>query len=637
MNKNISKIIRVAVGLASVGLIISCGESTNLADPSTAVSTQCTDENGLCVAGRFIDDAVYNLDYECGKVKGKTGLDGSFSCPLGSQVTFLIKNPKDVSSAPKQIVLGEIAVQKPAFLGATIKTFFYVTPQKLFTDRVQKLNMVRLLQALSDNPDSADSPAYIIFLSDMNKEKLASLAASLKPEDFKLPISTSADPAPPSAGSFDELVKPLLDAFTPAKTLISESKASEYLQRGINSSYAGVYTSPAGILASVVLNRDTGGMTGSNTADNKNFIATLWSVVDRKGRVMGGGVYSYEAAATLNHLLTTNPKPMELQALGTPGVAQTPAWPNSANLSGLAFSLRDENKAAIDAELMITQGVIDREAIAGTDTPGPNGARSIYRNLFDEMDAPLGRLGRWKLKESAGQTIAPDDTVYSLVRSAPAAPALDPDLWRVIAPSLPLNLALTFYNSDVAPPCDTTNGCTMDVIKVSILADGNIVSDLNGDCNAGIDKDTLVDAASQQELPLGLVQNIFQSRPNDLPKNATFMTLALIVPNRTPYDTNAYLPYAQFLTNFGVGVMLRVDDGSIADQYQLHSSSTNADGTTYTAQTAGWTNYFAFLRAIYAADPDRNPNTEDALPEAAGLEKNSGGYVHSALVTGPGC
>lgn len=631
MNKNISKIIRVAVGLASVGLIISCGESTNLADPSKAVSTQCTDENGLCVAGRFIDDAVYNLDYECGKVKGKTGLDGSFSCPLGSQVTFLIKNPKDVSSAPKQIVLGEIAVQRPAFLGATIKTFFYVTPQKLFTDRVQKLNMVRLLQALSDNPDSADSPAYIIFLSDMNKEKLASLAASLKPEDFKLPISTSADPALPSAGSFDELVKPLLDAFTPAKTLISESKASEYLQRGINSSYAGVYTSPAGILASVVLNRDTGGMTGSNTTDNKNFIATLWSVVDRKGRVMGGGVYSYESA-TPNQLLSTNPKPMELQALGTPGVAQTPAWPNSANLSGLAFSLRNENKAAIDAELMITQGVIDREAIAGTDIPGPSGARSIYRNLFDEMTAPLGRLGRWKLKEGLTQTIAPDDTVYSLVRSAPAAPALDPDLWRVIAPSLPLNLALTFYNSDVTPPCDTTNGCPIgDPVRVTILTDGNIVSDIDSDCNATIDKDTLVDDVSlpgeQQELPLGLVQNIFQSRANDLPANATFMTLALIVPNRTPYDTNAYLPYAQFLTNFGVGVMLRVDDG--AGQYQLHSSSTNADGTTYTAQTAGWTNYFAFLRAIYA--------TNNALPEADGLEKNSGGYVHSALVTGLGC
>ena len=78
--------------------INGCGESTNIQGNNNGVVTSCSSLLGVsCVTGRLIDDAAYNINYECdssagGKVKSVTASDGSFSCPNGSKVTFSLDN-----------------------------------------------------------------------------------------------------------------------------------------------------------------------------------------------------------------------------------------------------------------------------------------------------------------------------------------------------------------------------------------------------------------------------------------------------------------------------------------------------------------------------------------------------------------
>lgn len=655
MNKHYAKISFTLLGLLVASLLVSCGESNNLADPSAVAPSACKDLGVVCVTGRFIDDPVANLDYECDKLVATTETDGSFACPINSTVTFLIKNPDDKSSTAKKITLGSVQVKSPANLGASVTNFFFVTPASLSSDTVAQKNIVRLLHALSDDTTNPDLTGYIINLSDIDKKKLSYLGREIKAVDFSLPIgvatplppATPTTPASADPGSFDELVEPLLAALSPARSpMLLADKAAEYLQRGINSTFAGVYTNPLGILGTAGLPTGAAAMTGSSATQNKNMIATIWGVVDRKGRVMSAGTYSYEPISTSGQLLTTNPKAMEMTAFGT-GV---PLWPNSGNLVEMIFTLMDENNAQISKKLEITQGKMERDGLAGTDAQ--------YKNLFDEPKAPVGVLGRWKLTDTGTSSIEIPDTAtqFTLVRTAPAAAALNPDLWvnsnlwgthDSLYPHA-LHVQLSFFNSDTSTPsnpgCDAT-GCRIGApIFMTILQDGNIVSDINADCSV-VNPVTLVDANAQQELPLGLVQHIFKSESIDVPANKTFMTLALILPNKplvtpnSPTDDHAkYLRYAQLMTNFGRITVMQADVGD-PDYLKLHSvtSATQADKSvvrTYNSSTAGWSNYLTFAKSIDSDADDR------AVPQPTSAQtilyaKNSAGYVRSAPAACP--
>lgn len=659
MKKRYFKSIYTLLGLIGVSLLASCGESTNLKDPiNAATTTHCSDLDGVCIKGRFIDDAVFNLDYECDKVIATTGVDGSFSCPLNSTVTFLIKNPADTSGSPKKITLGQTVVKNPANLGNNLPVYFYVTPATLFPgDLVARQNAVRLLHALSDDPTSADLTGHIIYISDETKRKLTNLGQAISPADFSkaISIATPATPTSPAVssapGSFDELLEPLLGApvFSPPRSpMISAAKADEYLQRGINSTVAGVYTD-FGILSVIGLPFGVPAMTGFNASSTMT--ASIWAMVDRKGRVMGAGVYSYEPI-TSTQFLYTNSKPMELKSVGVAGSAGAPMWPNSGNLQGMSFDMMDGNNAATSMKLDIAQGVMEREAIAGNDT--------LYRSLFDvaaTAPVPIEKEGRWEVVDSLEtNNIAASTTAFTLLRSSPAAPSLDPDLWR--ATQFPLHVSLRFWNSDATTPiaagCDAS-GCPIGPpIQISILQDGNIVSDVNGDCSA-VDPDTLQHISGSnpgyQELPLGLVQNIFTSGPKDTPANATFMTLALVLPNKPLVassvpgdDQEKYLRYAQFLTNYGGATLMRVDGSATADYLKLHSvqSVTLADKSSayvYDPTTAKWSNTWTVLRGI-----DSLNNDPAAVPPATGhvasaqtllYQKNQQGYVRSVPAACP--
>ncbi|MDI1303115.1 MAG: hypothetical protein PSX71_14525 [bacterium] len=658
MKKYHSKNIHTLLVLLGVCLLVSCGETTNLKDPiNSAVTTLCSDLGEVCVNGRFIDDAVFNLDYECGKVVARTGSDGSFSCPINSTITFLIKNPSDSSASAKKITLGQSLVKNTANLGSNLPTFLYITPATLATDPIAQKNIVRLLQALSDDPTPADLTSHIVYISDETKKELTRLDREITPADFLLPISiavpaTPTSPAVPSAsGSFDALMEPLLGApvFSPSKSpMISAAKADEYLQRGINSIFAGVYTD-FGILSVFGLPISVPSMTGYNST--KNMTASMWSVVDRKGRIMGAGVYSYENAST-GQLLSTNPKPMELTAFGSAG--GIPKWPNSGNLQGMLFNMMDQANATTSMKLGITQGVMEREAIAGNDT--------LYKQLFDEPTAPSGRLGQWEVNDAitSGNNIAASTTEFTMLHSGPAAPSLNPDLWQAIA--FPLHVALRFWNDDpTTPPALPASGCDLSgcpigpSIRISILQDGNIISDLKGDCSE-VNPVTLMHVsgptAGDQELPLGLVQNIFKSTPSDQPASATFMTLALILPNKplvassTPGDDQEkYLRYAQLLTNLGGPTVLRVDGAGVnADYLKLHSivTVTQTDGSsvsTYDPTTAEWTNIWTILRGINSLNNDPVATPPETGHVASGatktLQKNQQGFVRSAPVICP--
>lgn len=543
-NKNIQRSTVTAGLLVFCGFFLaSCGESTNIkSSNSGATTTKCADLGVDCVAGRFIDDAVYNLNYTCGAVTAVTDFDGSFACPLTSQVRFYIKNPDN----GLEIELGTTTVKNTP--QSPVPDYFYVTPKTLTGDETAQKNIVRLLQSLSRDTVLAGSPDHLVILDDADKKKISFAVAQT---DFSK-----------SAAAFALFIKPYLDSLSPTVSLISDADAEVYLRNGVYSTMAGVYSVP-GLPVTVEdpsLLGKLGGMVGANNF-NKRLIGTFWTLVDRKGRIMGGGAYSFEDSTLTNQNLYTNTKAMEFASYGTPSAEGFYFWPHSGTLAGLFFRMKDDANAATSKTLNITAGTLDRGVIAGSN--------EVYKAYFGDATAPT--LGRWQLNDSSSASNNIDSTnavvapAYSLIRTVPAAPTLDPDSWEQVRPGFPLNVAINFYDNDTSVDDGSGNkGALINTsgpVRVTVLADGNIVSDKNHDCNAGINFDTLKDSKGQQEVPLGLVQNIF-------PKNgALYMTVIMMIPNSADYDAD--LRYVQTLTNLsGVSsyskpVYLRVD-GSAA-------------------------------------------------------------------------
>jgi hypothetical protein len=239
----------------------------------------------------------------------------------------------------------------------------------------------------------------------------------------------------------------------------------------------------------------------------------------------------------------------------------------------------------------MSSGVLDRGVIAGSN--------EVYKSYFGDATAPT--VGRWQFNDgavptnditSANATIAP---AFTLIRNVPAAPTLDPDSWERIRASFPLNVAVNFYDNDTAVDDGSGNkGALINSapVRITVLADGNIVSDKNSDCNVGIDPDTLKDAKGQQEVPLGLVQNIFT-----LSSGRSYLTIIMMLPNTADYDAD--LRYAQVLTNLSGSssgaqpVLLRVDGSAATNTEYLALTDYQ-----YSAKKAPWYNAWKSYRNI---------------------------------------
>lgn len=638
-------------------LLAGCGESTNIQPNSAGVVSDCRTVSANCVAGRLIDDAAFNVDYECSTstavVRSVTAADGTFYCPNGSDATFALINP---DNRDLRIPLGSVKVTAPAPLNGEnpdVPVYFYVTPRMLAGDSMGEapsahaINLVRLLQTLSNDTIDAsldqNLPTRRILISDADKRKItAENAVTLA----MFSASVAPNPALPEANTFDAKIKPYLDSLDDAAKhqLISGTKASNALSKAIYSTTAGMYIVPGSVLTFGVFNpsaddtaSNAGSMVGNNLSSGETFIGSVFALADRRGRVISHGVYSYGTpAAGSQWAIWSNPKAMDLSGTGATDSVH-PLWPFDGDLTRFTFGL--QGAGDVGKVVYLTQGIMRREAVAGSEF--------VYGNLFDETgNADL--YGRFGLGTSSNASTYFSGGAYTLVHSVPVATWMDPAIWGSV--SFPLPVTVSIYNGDYAnPACSATWGCKMADLRMVILADGNIISDRFGQCGKNVDPVTLSVNGddSKREIPLGTVANALGSVIGEGGSAMQTMTLLGMIPNHASLTdvTNplltpqpgyaAYLPYLQFGSNLGEQSLLRLDGG--ANQFQMYGYCFPTQVTRGQCSTSGsfaprmasWVNNYTFMRAIKA-----NKASDPAFDT---LKVNSGGLLSAARTPAASC
>lgn len=654
--------ISTVLGGASIAMAMvlsGCGESTNIQPKTAGTVSACSSLLGVtCVTGRFIDDAAFNVDYECdspsGTVRSVTAEDGSFACPNGSEVTFSLTNPDD---SEQSIILGSVKVLSPAKVygdSPTFPLYFYVTPRTLAGDAVgsgistRAINITRLLQTLSTDPIDADLsdnlPSRRVIISDDAKRKITA-ATKVTEDAFSLAIA--ADPAVPADGTFDYAIRPFLVALAdPARdVLIAAAPASASLYKGLYSTSAGFYLVPGSILffdadfdpTALTTSADIGAMVGYNLGSGETFIGSLYSLVDRRGRIISNGFYSYGTPPSgETWALWSDPQPMDLSSSGTTrdGFA---AWPVDGDLTKMQFALRGADAGAF---VRLSRGVMRREAVAGS--------AKVYENLFEETGS-ADLFGRWTLGTSGSAASFITDGAYTFERTVPVASWVNPDLWQDSeVGNFPVPVTVSIYNSDYDnAACNTTPGCKMAELRMLILEDGNIISDRYQTCGANVDRATLVvnGDTSRVEVPLGTVASITDATQDETDSVIKTMSLLAMIPNDASLNdfTNpllniqpgfaSYLPYLQFGANFGDNSLLRID-GAV-NRFQMYGVCTAQQALRGLCTAAGelqpgmatWINNYTFAQAIKA-----NKTGSAAF---ASLKVNSSGLLRATRSTCP--
>lgn len=648
------------IGACAPLLLGGCGESTNIQEGGNGAVTQCSalhNSNVVCVPGRFVDDAASNINYECGlsttiMVRSVTDADGGFACPSGSIAKFSLINPDDSLS---RITLGNVKIVLPAqIFGGDVKkpVYFYVTPRLLADETSlvfgpKALNITRLLQTLSDDTVDADLTGHLpsrrVIISDDDKRKIT---AAISPDLINFSLAPAGDPANPGPGTFDEQVHPFLAALSnPAKhTLITSTQAQAALQKGIYNTVAGIYQVPGGSVLSVqnlfgnsnFTSADLGGMVGYD--NGKTFLSSLYMLVDRRGRTLGHGVYSFgqPSGGATAWLPWSDPQPMKLVETGVTSGA-FPVWPNGGDLSQFRLQMLGINDAG--KYVRIDKGVMSREAVAGSS--------NIYSELFKEASSP-SQLGTWSMGDQGGTVTNVSNGVYTLVHSLATATLMSPDVWSGV--TFPLPVTLSIYNKDYSNgSCiGAPRGCKIADVRMVILQDGNIISDRYKTCGQNVDPETLVvnGVASQQELPLGVVASAQSGVPDSAATTFKAMVLLAMFPDDTRLADSmqvtpgyeSYIPYLQFGSNLGSNPsLLRVDGG--VNQFQTYGTCLAASATVGLCSSVGylqprmgyWINGYTTMRQLQAIAQNQASSTIDQL----GL--NSEGFMDAKRTAAADC
>lgn len=498
--------------MASVLALFGCGAgSSNLDDPVTGPASSCTGDK--CTAGIF-SPVVEDLDYKCANISAATKANGYFSCPVDEEVTFLISHPESSFS----IRLGSFVMKKP-FSAAEDQRLF-VTPRNLAEPNTtttignREQNILALLQALDSVPDiNPGQPSDRIDLS--NADKLAFLSALGRSLDTELDL-------PPA--DFALVVNAALNAIA-KPPLASPAETRALLGTAVNATAAGIYYSFAplsteGINQLLLL---TTGLTNTpgfiGQSGSVNLLGHLALGVDRSGRIFGFGEYVQGV-----DLRTATREHLDFRVVAAHDLAVAPSgnamlWPFNGNLKGLSFQLQNSNL------ITLSQGVVDRGAMASTTTQ--------FEEQYELGTAAesSGKLGTWT---SSGSALAGRINLY---RSGFVFPVLTPEVWDSL--TFPLHLTARVYKSSKTEAACTSNACLLKEIPLTILADGNIVTDGNdteaADC-AAVDPSTLSDG-SITESPAGVVNRAFAGTDTSSPS----LDVSLLLPASTFTDKRRHV------------------------------------------------------------------------------------------------
>lgn len=575
---------RLLLASLPVFLAACSSEDNNLPNPPTSVISKCSDISGAtCVSGRFIDDAVKNLNYTCDKVTSVTDVTGAFSCPVNTTVTFSLRS--DNPNVFRVVTLGSAKVLAPA-KGLSDSTF-YITPRELAGNagaasfNNAALNIVRLLQLL-DQYRLADlsSPADFVDIRENDKVYLALLSRDIVPVDFAL-----------APAEFDALIAPLADqliaddmlASRPPRVILTVDQARQVLEKGMHATVAGVYQAGNSGVGSFV---DSGDMLSEGFS--VDYFSALNVGVDRRGRLFGFGVYSElsKLVPADSRFITYRPEYMDLN---TGAIGSQARWSNDARIQGMRFDMQN----GYFTEL--TQGTFVRGVVAGS--------KKVYDALLGEESTSVqSLLGRWRVADGAGSDVnTAGNSRLSMFRSRNVVPTIDPDIWATL--TFPMHVTATFYDADSIcrttpvdpdtvkpgdPPVivypdldDCPTGSPLGELSFTILADGNIVSDFGQKC-ATVDAETLQEQApaSGTEIPLGMVIAAFV-----LPgETSPYLTLSMLLPRHA--SVPADLIYAQMGINNicsasaetcerSLQIRLKASDGQAWDNNKKNESFPN--------------------------------------------------------------
>lgn len=582
--------------LASVPFFLTAcsSEDNNLPDPPTSVISKCSDISGAeCVSGRFIDDAVKNLNYTCDKVTAVTDVTGAFSCPVNTTVTFSLRS--DNPSVLRVVTLGSAKVLAPG-KGLSDSTF-YITPRELAGNagaasfNNAALNIVRLLQVL-DQYRLADlsSPADFVDIRESDKVYLSLLSRDILPADFAL-----------APDDFDDLIEPLVDqlvaddvlALRPPRQILTADQARSVLEKGMHATVAGIYQAGNSGVGSFV---DSGDMLSEGFS--ADYFGALNLGVDRRGRLFGFGVYSEldGLVPADKRFISYRPEYMDLNTQAVGSVAK---WSNAGTVQGMRFDM--ENGYFTE----LAQGTFVRGIVAGS--------KKVYDALLgEETTSVQSLLGRWRVANGAGSDVnTAGNSRVSIFRSRNVVPTIDPDIWATL--NFPLHVTATFYNADsicrttplgegevgtVHPDLDDCpTGVPLGELSFSILADGNIVSDFGQKC-ATVDAETLQEQApfTGTEIPLGVVGAAFV-----LPgETSPYLSLTMLLPRHA--SVPADLIYAQMGINNicsasaetcerSLQIRLKASDGQAWDNNKKNENFPNN-------RRAIWSNQYHQFKAL---------------------------------------
>ncbi len=519
-----SAISALCAGLAGCG-----AGSNNLADPvsDTPTSSTCGANSGLCITGQFVDEPVSGLNYECDTVRSVTTAEGYFNCPNNSVVTFYLQ----AENGKRRITLGTMIVKAlviSVYDSATGKSklepqLLQVSPLNLveggdkFDDldtvglpTTKAVNIIRLLQSLAASGAALPAPSGRIHITEEIKAHLESLTEDVGSGTFG------------STPQIEAALKPFLEKA--AVTLPTANAAKARFINNYRIVHSGLYEATPQVFSIPRLNEpdlESGmvGQKGDTVVVGENRIAdkaveAILMLIDRDNKSISLGL---EWRGTVESKTTDDTVAKSVSDLRFK-TAPVDLQPVSDNLG---FSLSGKIKTGInfgvqDVDSLVSQGQI--RITKGTSRHGYIVSHPfIYRSLFglaETAEVPDEFIGTWERVEN-DNSVSYTGTM-NLERKRRFDPLLDPAGWKTLdtvksgeRPVFPLHMRLTLRNNDIsaATGCPAQEGCTVGTVGVTVLPNGNIVSDINNDCGA-VDGG-LMDTSGQQEYRLGAVSALF--------------------------------------------------------------------------------------------------------------------------------
>ncbi len=628
--------------ISALSLALSaCGGSSQINENPQAGVTRNSCSGTSCLRFEFTVDPVVNLNYRCGSVVDVTTSIGTGQCPSGTVATFYLR----AENGQREVVLGTAKIDPARELtGAesTDQPLVRITPLDLSSSAVTgldapdanvALNITRLLQGLREQnaqgqplePYVDEAPVNRIVISEAMKRGIDKLEKDIPAADFANETTLAKN------------LKPWLEANQqdsryPAIALIDLDTARQRLARTLNTLKAGAYWgSPALALFGVDTSKLPGlnssnlnlGIQSNNTGNGQYTVMQIHVVNDRDNRAMGQGMHWSGTAANLqdaSSLYTSQPySRLRLKS--------DQARFNTLNnrIENYQWALLSRTDGSPQAEISFDTGRLLRDVVVA----GSEATYRSYTNLSNLQQVPAGELGTWSQKilingqPAQNASVTGTDTLY---KTSNADTFLDRAVWRVASTVasgqryiFPLSLKLTFkYGSNCSPtnPSACTSTLSADPIGITLLPNGNIVSDRNHDCNGSLTA-SLRDGSQTQEYRVGYVRAAYLS-PD---KSSAYVAPTLLVGSPDIYgeaydglqlSTQSPAPRAK------LDVAALISSSTGTGVVTLSDASTTTDTQSGT-KPAEWINIYNVLLSLRTAGAPLSTEEQTRRARAQGI------------------